>query len=318
MFENRLELEASQEKVQTLRKALSTKIKGQEQLIEQLLIALMARGHVLLEVVPGVAKTLAARSMASGINANFSRIQFTPDLMPSDIIGTSIFLPNEARFEIRKGPVHHQIVLIDEINRAPAKTQAALFEVMEEQQCTIDGQTLPMPNPFMVLATQNPIEHEGTYRLPEAQLDRFLFKILVPYPSEQAELEILKMHHNQSDIENTEAILSIQEVITLQETTRSIRCEEPVLSYISDLCRTSRNFNGIALGASPRAGIAILNAAKANALLQNRDFVTPDDVQEMAYPALRHRMLLLAEKEMEGAQTDDLIKLLIQRTNVPK
>ncbi len=320
-FELRTDLSEVKNQLDKVREQLSKSLKGQPELVVQLLVALLSRGHVLLEGVPGVAKTLAAKSLAKTLQTSFARLQFTPDLMPSDVVGTTIYNQKTASFELRKGPIHAQFALIDEINRAPAKTQAALFEVMEERQSTIDGETLPMPEPFLVIATQNPIEHEGTYRLPEAQLDRFLLKIQVGYPDASAEMDILKMHHEgdfKSPADQLEAVLTVREVLRMQQLCHQIHADEKMLEYIATLVRNSRDFPGIYLGASPRAAIALLNAAKALALIEGRDFITPDDVQNMALPVLRHRILLTAEKEMEGSQTDEIIRQLLVKTEVPR
>ncbi|MGB8191204.1 MAG: MoxR family ATPase, partial [Chitinophagaceae bacterium] len=296
-------------------------IVGQEQMIKLLLAALLADGHVLIEGVPGVAKTLTAKLMSRSISTGFSRIQFTPDLMPSDVTGTSVFNPKEIVFQFRPGPIFSNIVLIDEINRAPAKTQAALFEVMEERQVTVDGQTYPLQLPFMVVATQNPIEQEGTYHLPEAQLDRFLFKIRVTYPTPQEEVRVLMHHHNASldDLfQQVQAVLTAEELQSLRQKVRSIHVEEKLMSFITTIVSNTRNNKSIYLGASPRASIGIMNGAKALAAMRGRDFVTPDDIIYIAPPVLRHRIVLSPEKEMEGAETDDVIDQIIHAVEVPR
>ncbi len=320
-FEQRTDLSGLNQSVTAIREALSSRIIGQETLLNQMMVALLARGHVLIEGVPGVAKTLAARGLAKCINTSFSRIQFTPDLMPSDVLGTTIFNQKNSEFELRKGPIYANLVLIDEINRAPAKTQAALFEVMEEFQVSVDGHSEALDEPFMVLATQNPVDHEGTYRLPEAQLDRFMLKILVDYPGESDELQVLKMHHTTeraNPLDGLEAVMDKNTILEARERVRKITADEGILDYINRIIRNSRNFPGIFLGASPRAGVALLMASKAWAAIQGRDFVTPDDVKEMALPALRHRVLLSPEKEMEGALTDDLIRDVLNQVEVPR
>lgn len=304
-----------------VRDEISKVMVGQRQMIDQMICALLADGHVLIEGVPGVAKTLAAKLMAKSISAGFSRIQFTPDLMPSDILGTSIFNVKTNEFEFRKGPIFSNIVLIDEINRAPAKTQSALFEVMEERQITVEGYAEKMSAPFLVLATQNPIEQEGTYRLPEAQLDRFLFKIEVHYPSLDEELQILNHHmawKRSHPVDLVTAVLSTEMLEAAQQTVKAIHIETNILNYIARLVQKTRSFPAIYLGASPRASVAIMNAAKAMAAMDGRDFVTPEDVQEVAYPVLRHRIMLTPEREMEGATTNEIIRQIIESEEVPR
>lgn len=309
------------ETIHNIKREIAKVIVGQENMIHLLMVALLADGHVLIEGVPGVAKTLTAKLLARCLDVPFSRIQFTPDLMPSDVIGTSVFNPQTTNFSFRKGPVFGQLILIDEINRAPAKTQAALFEVMEERQISYDGTTYKMDEPFMVCATQNPIEHEGTYRLPEAQLDRFLIKIIVPYPSAQDEIGILKMA-NMAHV--NELLLSVEKVITgnqvlqYRRLVNSIHVEEKVLQYIADIVQETRNNTGLFLGASPRASIAILNCAKASAALNGRDFVTPDDIIEVLSPVLSHRIIVTPEKEMEGANSADVLTEIVKKIEVPR
>ena len=296
-------------------------IVGQDDMIEQLLAGLLADGHILIEGVPGVAKTLTAKMLSKLINTRFSRIQFTPDLMPSDVLGTSVMNQAAGSFQFRAGPVFSNIVLIDEINRAPAKTQAALFEVMEERQVTIDGLTHKMQNPFMVIATQNPIEHEGTYRLPEAQLDRFMMKITVGYPTLEEEIKILERHDESL---MAEVLANIQPVITpeaLQNARQVIRCihiEPKLVAFIAKIVYETRNDKSIFLGASPRASIAMMQIAKAFAVLRGRNFVIPEDILEAVNPVLRHRISLTPEREMEGATTDDVLKELIARMEIPR
>jgi len=302
-FESRIDLQDLSEAITAIKSEIGKIIVGQSQTIELLLTALLADGHVLIEGVPGVAKTLTAKLLAKVINTEFSRIQFTPDLMPSDVLGTAIFNPKTTDFEFRKGPIFSNIVLVDEINRAPAKTQSALFEVMEERQATVDGTTYPMARPFMVLATQNPIEHEGTYRLPEAQLDRFLFKIVVNYPTAEQEVEVLRGHHQRRNmteaIAATEAVLKEEQLDVLREKTHKIHIEDHLLTYIAQIILQTRNNKSLFLGASPRASVALMNSAKALAAIRGRDFVTPEDVQELAAPVLRHRIILTPEREMK-------------------
>ncbi|WP_420155144.1 AAA family ATPase [Siphonobacter sp.] len=321
-FESRIDLSELYQTVADIRTEVGKVIVGQHAMIDLLLTALFADGHVLIEGVPGVAKTLTAKLLAKTISVGFNRIQFTPDLMPSDVLGTSVFNPKVSEFEFKPGPIFSNIVLIDEINRAPAKTQSALFEVMEERQVTNAGQTYPMSAPFLVLATQNPIEQEGTYRLPEAQLDRFLFKIIVQYPTLDQETEILRGHHerrsNTDAVEAIQAVLSRQQLTTLREKVRQIVIEDKVLSYIAQLVHETRTSKFLYLGASPRASVALLNASKALAALRGRDFVTPEDVQELALPVLRHRLILTPEKEMEGTTPDAIIEQILKKVEVPR
>jgi MoxR-like ATPase len=282
---------------------------------------MLADGHVLIEGVPGVAKTLTAKLVAKSVNAGFSRVQFTPDLMPSDVIGTPVFNPREASFEFKRGPVFSNIILVDEINRAPAKTQSALLEIMEERQATVDGKTHLMASPFMVLATQNPVEQEGTYRLPEAQLDRFLFKIVVPYPSEAEEASILTQFHamgNTTALSMITPVLSSEQINTLKQQIKTLIIEEKLLLFIAKLIHQTRNHKSIYLGASPRASLAIMNASKAIAAMQGRDFVTPEDILSVVTPVLRHRIILSPDKEMEGITEDDVIKQIVQSMDVPR
>ncbi|MEO6301888.1 MAG: MoxR family ATPase [Bacteroidia bacterium] len=320
-FENRIDLTNLVSKTQEVKNEIAKYIVGQQQLIDLLLIALLADGHVLIEGVPGVAKTLTSKLLAKTIDAEFKRIQFTPDLMPSDIIGTSIFNAKTTDFEFKKGPLFANIVLADEINRSPAKTQAALFEAMEERQITIDGKTYPLDLPFMVLATQNPIEQEGTYRLPEAQLDRFLFKIHVGYPSLEDEGVMLTNFHKNShiiDLNKITKILNKAAINDLKKVVAKIVIEENLIKYITQIVQATRKNSGLFLGASPRASLAILNSAKANACMQNRDFVTPDDIKFVSFPVLRHRVILTPEKEMEGVGVDTIIQQIIDKVEVPR
>ncbi|MBC7848405.1 MAG: MoxR family ATPase [Chitinophagaceae bacterium] len=320
-FEQRTDLNSLQGAVNTLKAEIGKVIIGQEQMIDLLLAAVLADGHVLIEGVPGVAKTLTAKLLSRSIAVGFARIQFTPDLMPSDVIGTSIFNPRESVFQFKKGPIFSNIVLIDEINRAPAKTQAALFEVMEERQVTVDGQTYPLSFPFMVVATQNPIEQEGTYHLPEAQLDRFLFKITVTYPTAEQEFRIVLNHHQtglNAMIDLVTTVIGASELEALRQQVRSIHVEEKLISFITAIVANTRNHKSIYLGASPRASIGILNGAKALAAMRGRDFITPEDVIYVTPPVLRHRIVLSPEKEMEGASPDDVITQIIQSIEVPR
>ncbi len=321
-YENRIDLTALAEATQGIREELGKTIVGQQQFIDLLLTAIFADGHVLIEGVPGVAKTLTAKLLAKTIAIDFSRIQFTPDLMPSDVLGTSVFNQKSAEFEFKKGPIFSNIVLIDEINRSPAKTQAALFEVMEERQVTNNGVTHKMNSPFVVLATQNPIEQEGTYRLPEAQLDRFLFKIVVGYPTIEQEVNILAGHHERLDlsesIKATKAILTAKKVEEIRKTVKQVIVEPKILEYIAQIVHDTRNSKFLYLGASPRASVALLNATKSYAAISGRDFVTPEDVQELAKAVLRHRIILTPEKEMEGSSPDQVIEQILQKIEVPR
>ncbi|MES2681389.1 MAG: MoxR family ATPase [Bacteroidota bacterium] len=320
-FENRLDLAGLTEKTKSVKEEISGIIIGQQQFIDLLLVALLADGHVLIEGVPGVAKTLTAKLLSKTIDAVFKRIQFTPDLMPGDIIGTTVFNSKTGSFEFKQGPLFAHIVLTDEINRSPAKTQSALFEAMEERQITVDGTTYPLEEPFMVLATQNPIEQEGTYRLPEAQLDRFLFKINVDYPSMENESAMLLNYHNnknQIEIEKVKKVLDRAQIIKLKELVGQVIVENHLVNYIVQVVHATRKNPSLYLGASPRASIAILKAAKAHACIENRDFVTPDDIKFVALPVLRHRVLLTPEKEMEGVSVDTVIQQIIDKIEIPR
>lgn len=320
-MEIRTDVSQLNEAVAKIKSEIAKVIVGQEQMIELLIAAILADGHVLIEGVPGVAKTLTAKLLARCIDVPFSRIQFTPDLMPSDVIGTSVFNPQTATFSFKYGPVFSNIVLIDEINRSPAKTQAALFEVMEEKQITYDGATYPIPQPFMVLATQNPVEHEGTYRLPEAQLDRFLFKIEVKYPSPDEEIKILEYAHKgiiAHFAEEVHPVLSGEEIISIRQLVNNVHIEDKVLKYIAELVYETRNNKALFLGASPRASVAVLRASKAIAAISGRDFVTPDDVVKVLHAVLCHRILLTPEKEMEGSTAAEVITDITKKIEVPR
>lgn len=321
LFEQRTDLSALSEAVNSIRNEIRKIIVGQDEMVRLIITALLADGHVLIEGVPGVAKTLTAKLVAKSVNAGFSRIQFTPDLMPSDVLGTPVFNPREAVFEFKKGPVFSNIVLVDEINRAPAKTQSALLEIMEERQATVDGRTYPMASPFMVLATQNPVEQEGTYRLPEAQLDRFLFKILVPYPTETEEMEILTQFNKMGSTKALDMItpaIDAAQIAALRVQIKSQVIEEKLLLFIAKLIHQTRNHKSIYLGGSPRASLAIMNASKSMAAIQGRDFVTPEDILAVATPVLRHRIILAPDKEMEGVTEDEVIRQIIQGMDVPR
>jgi len=321
LFEQRTDLTQLNQAIHNIREAVSKVIVGQGQMVELMIAGILADGHILIEGVPGVAKTLSAKLMAKLIDAEFSRIQFTPDLMPSDVLGTSVFNPREASFQFRQGPLFSNIVLIDEINRAPAKTQSALFEVMEERQITVDGTTYPMSVPFMVLATQNPIDQEGTYRLPEAQLDRFLFKIQVGYPTLAEEVIILTNQHqgdNRHLLNEVSKVLSSTDIALYREIIRQIVVEPKLLEFIAKIVNETRNNPSLFLGASPRASLAIVKGAKAFAAMRGRDFITPEDIIEVAPHVLRHRIILTPEKEMEGITADELIDRIIKSLEVPR
>jgi MoxR-like ATPase len=321
LFEQRTNLATISNSIELLQTEIKKVIVGQENMLQLLTAAILANGHVLIEGAPGIGKTLTAKLLAKTVQAQYSRIQFTPDLMPSDVIGTNIFNPGSSNFEFKKGPIFGNIILIDEINRAPAKTQAALFEVMEEKQVTVDGKAYLLQQPFMIVATQNPIEQEGTYRLPEAQLDRFLFKIEVPYPTATEELEILQRFHafaNGNAVDQITAVLSAETIAQVQQTIKNIVAEPSILEFIANIIVQTRNNKAVYLGASPRASLAMLQAAKAIAAIQGRDFVTPDDVKFIAKPVLRHRLVLTPEKEMEGGKADDIIDSIINAIEAPR
>jgi len=319
--QGRIDLIAFSEKIKELKTKIASVIVGQEQGVDLILTALLANGHILIEGVPGVAKTLLAKLTAKLIDADYSRIQFTPDLMPSDVLGTSVFNLKTNEFEFHKGPVFTEIALIDEINRAPAKTQAALFEVMEERQITVDGVTRKMGDLYLVVATQNPVEHEGTYRLPEAQLDRFLMKVNIDYPLPEEEFLILKRHNEDKDLTKmgkVKPILSAKEIRRFKDFVSKVIVDDSLLQYIADITLATRNSPAVYLGASPRASVALLNASKAYALLQGRDFIIPDDVKYVAVPVLHHRLILSPETEMEGRSAGTIVKRLVEKIEVPK
>ncbi|MBP5458523.1 MAG: MoxR family ATPase [Paludibacteraceae bacterium] len=308
-------------KIEEMRKTISQIIVGQENMIDLILTAILADGHVLIEGVPGIAKTLTARVISKLLNADFSRIQFTSDLMPSDVLGTNVFNMQTNAFDFHKGPAFGDIILVDEINRAPAKTQSALFEVMEERQATIDGVRYDMGNVYTIIATQNPIEQEGTYRLPEAQLDRFLFKINMGYPTLDEEIKIILSHNekkNFTKLEELSPILTKEELIDLRNLAHGILIDEKLIRYIAQIVQESRSNQSIYMGASPRASIALLNASKAFALLQGRAFVIPDDIKMLAVPVLCHRLILASQAEMEGIPVETIIKEIVKNVEVPK
>ncbi len=308
-------------KVNDVREELRKYIIGQNEMIELLLVGIFSNGHILLEGVPGIAKTLSSKALAKVLAVDFSRIQFTPDLMPSDVIGTSVYNMKDSSFNFKKGPVFSNIVLIDEINRAPAKTQAALFEVMEERQITFDGVRYPMNYPFLVVATQNPIEQEGTYQLPEAQLDRFIFKIKLEYPSIEEEALILTRYKDQMkapELSEIKPVFNAEDLQKVQLTVEKTVVEDRLIQYIANLVGRTRNHAKLYLGGSPRASLSILKAAKSFASIRGRDFVTPDDIQFVSIPVLNHRLILTPEAEMEGIHVEDVIREIIQSVEVPR
>jgi MoxR-like ATPase len=321
LFEQRTDLNKLSAAVEQIKATLGKIIVGQHDTIDLLIAGILADGHILIEGVPGVAKTLTSKLIAKAIDASYSRIQFTPDLMPSDVLGTSVFNPKTIDFEFKYGPIFGNIILIDEINRAPAKTQSALFEVMEERQVTIDGHNYKMEEPFIVLATQNPIDQEGTYRLPEAQLDRFLFKVEVKYPSLEEEILIITQQHQQKtndQLADIKPVLSKEDIIALRQQVKLFHVEPKILEFVAKIIHETRNNKSLYLGGSPRASLAIVNAAKALAAIKGRDFVTPDDIVWVAPAVLRHRIMLTPDKEMEGVSPDDVVKQIIQKIEVPR
>lgn len=318
MIDNRL-----QELAELVRQQAARVLVGQEDAIELLTIALLTGGHVLLEGVPGTAKTLLAKTLAHLVDAQFGRIQFTPDLMPSDVVGTSVYDIQSSRFNLKRGPIFTQILLADEINRAPAKTQAALLEAMEERQVTIEGSTQPLPQPFMVIATQNPVEMDGTYPLPEAELDRFLFKLQIDYLSHDQEVEVLRRYHQGFDAHDLAAaglrpVLQPAHLDAIRQVVRAVQVEEGVLNYIAAISEATRRSADLALGASTRASVALLLAAKTRAALYGRNYVSPDDVKALVPPTLRHRVYLRPEAEIEGLNPDAVFQRLLHNIEVPR
>ncbi|MFK2277076.1 AAA family ATPase [Bacteroides fragilis] len=317
----RVPIDSFSEKMQELKSRIASVIVGQERTVDLVLTAILANGHVLIEGVPGVAKTLLARLTARLIDADFSRVQFTPDLMPSDVLGTTVFNMKTNEFDFHRGPVFANIILVDEINRAPAKTQSALFEVMEERQASIDGTTYRMGELYTILATQNPVEQEGTYKLPEAQLDRFLMKITMDYPSLDEEINILERHHTNAalvKLEEIQPVITREELLSLRQLTEKVFVDRTLLQYIALIAQQTRTSKAVYLGASPRASVAMLQASKAYALLQGRDFVTPEDIKFVAPYVLQHRLILTAEAEMEGYSPVKVTQRLIDKVEVPK
>ena len=320
-FQSRIDMGELSQSLERIKSEIAKVIVGQESMVEHLLAALLANGHVIIEGVPGVAKTITAKLLAKTIDIGFSRIQFTPDLMPSDILGTSVFNVKTSEFEFKKGPIFSNFILIDEINRSPAKPPAALFEVMEERQITMDGIRYEMEAPFMVVATQNPIEHEGTYRLPEAQLDRFLFKIEVKYPTLNQEIEIISNQHKTKSNDKTQVVnkvISGEQLKKYQDIVKNIVVEPHLIEYIAKITIATRENQFLYLGASPRASLALLNASKAFAAIRARDFVTPEDIKEASYAVLRHRIAVSPEREMEGLSTDEVIRQILEGIEIPR
>ena len=321
LFNSRIPLTELKKQIEAIKTELHKVIVGQEELIDLLLVSLISNGHVIIEGVPGLAKTLTAKLLAKTVQTDFSRIQFTPDLMPSDILGTSIFNNQTHNFEFKQGPIFSNFILIDEINRAPAKTQAALFEVMEERQITIDGKTYEMQPPFLVLATQNPIEQEGTYALPEAQLDRFLMKITIDYPTLEQEIQLLQLEQTNENAVKTDLlkpVITAQQLVDFQKLALKVMIEPHLLQFIAQIVNNTRNHSFLYLGASPRASIAILQASKSYALINGRDFVTPDDIKYVAYYVLNHRLILAPEREMEGITIKDVVKQIVDTVEIPR
>lgn len=315
------DLEKMNAKLDEVRSEMHKLIIGQDEYINLLIVALLSGGHALVEGVPGIAKTLTSKLLAKSTSLDFSRIQFTPDLMPTDVVGTNVFVMKDSSFSFKQGPIFSQFVLIDEINRAPAKTQSALFEVMEELQITIDGMTYPMEEPFMVLATQNPIEQEGTYKLPEAQMDRFLFRILMQYPSEAEEIEMLERFSGEKksrDLSDVNAALTGEEIMHFRSLVQQVKISDQLRKYIAQIVQLTRTHPDLYLGASPRASLAIMNTSKAAAGMAGRDFVTPDDVQAVLLPVLNHRLTLTPEREMEGITLGDVLKDIVEKTEAPR
>lgn len=313
----------TQEFTEAIQREARKTVVGQEESFTLILVALMTGGHVLVEGVPGTAKTLMAKTLSHLVHADFKRVQFTPDLMPSDVIGTQVYDMNSGQFRLRRGPIFTQVLLGDEINRAPAKTQSALLEAMEEQQVTIEGQRLPLPDPFFVIATQNPVEYEGTYPLPEAQLDRFLFKVVVDYAPQEVEIEVLNRYHQGFDAHALESaglqpVVTPQDLATCREEIKQVQVEEGIIKYITDIAQESRKSIDLVLGGSPRASIALLLSSKVYAAMQGRQYVSPDDVKFLVRPVYRHRIILKPEAEIEGLTPDTAMGRILTRVEVPR
>lgn len=306
-----------------IRSELSKAVKGQHAIIDELIIALFSGGHVLIEGVPGLGKTLLANTLSQIVGGAFKRIQFTPDLMPSDIIGTTIYNAEINKFQVKKGPVFTNILLADEVNRSPAKTQSALLQAMQEKEVNIDGVNYPLGDFFICLATQNPIEMEGTYPLPEAQIDRFMMKLFIHYPSEEEEINILKEYRNGFNAEKPasaglEKVLDEAMIGAIKQSIDNVVIDDSILGYITKIITSTRSFPGIEVGSSPRGGISLFKAAKVKAVIAGRDFVVPDDVKDLALPILRHRVILEAEAEIEGYTSDDYLKQILEKVEVPR
>lgn len=321
MFESRINMEPIRQSIIEVKQEIAKIIVGQEEMVDLLIAAILAKGHVLIEGFPGLAKTLTAKILAKTIDADFSRIQFTPDLMPSDVLGTSVFNFKDSSFEYKKGPIFSNIILIDEINRAPAKTQAALFEVMEERQVTNEGVLYEMSEPFFIMATQNPIDMEGTYRLPEAQMDRFLFKIKVDYPTIDQEVQILNNAHTgggAAKLQDIIAKLDHNKINEYQDLVQNVHVEPKLVQFIAEITAKTRSFKDIHIGASPRASLALLIGSKALAVIRGRDFITPEDITDLSNSVLCHRISLSPEKEMEGTSPEAVISSLIKSIEIPR
>ena len=321
--ESRIDLASAARLAQEVRAEVRKALIGQDAVIDQVLVALFAAGHVLIEGVPGLGKTLLVRALARSFSGTTSRIQFTPDLMPADVVGHVMYDVQSGQMRTRQGPVFTHLLLADEINRAPAKTQAALLEVMQEHQVTLEGRSMQVPRPFMTLATQNPVEQEGTYPLPEAQLDRFLLKVLIYYPTEEEELELVrKVTEGQVgdalDVEAVNPVVDAAGVCAMQAVAAQVHVDDRVRAYAVRIARTTRDWAGVVLGAGPRGGLALVRASRAYALLSGRDFVTPDDVKFVAPPALRHRIVLSPEVELEGQRVDDLLAAILSTVDAPR
>ena len=323
MNENTPDLSQAVAAANRIREEISKAMIGQSQVIHEVLIAFLAAGHVLIEGVPGLGKTLLARAMAKTFDGQFARIQFTPDLMPNDITGHVIYDQSSQKFNIRRGPIFTNLLLADEINRAPAKTQSALLEVMQEQQVSIEGQAMQVPLPFMALATQNPIEQEGTYPLPEAQLDRFLLMIKIDYPSAGEEEDLIKMVTGEQvgnvlDVSQVQTVVKPEQIMLLQQMTARVQVDDVVNAYAVRIVRGTRDWQGIRMGAGPRGGINLIRAARAAAVLAGRDYVTPDDIKTVTLPVMRHRIILSPELELEGITADQVLTTLLEHTEAPR